>query len=138
MRLPKLTTDKLVCRLRWMVLVVMLMDAIITLIGQPPSFWKDPGTVNEHDPLVRFFLARGVLAYAIGGLLYICGSLYIASVVPRPFGLAILFYVLLGHFWGATSWMVYGFQFGYVLINLFQVSVAVLITLALGKEIHRA
>ena len=134
MKFIRFSSDPLVRRLRWMVLIVMLMDATITIIGQPPDFWKDPAAVNEHDPIVRFFLRRGLLPYIAGGVLYIVGSLCLASITPRPVGLVILFYLLFGHFWGATSWMVYGFHYGYILINVFQVSIAILVALALGKE----
>jgi predicted membrane channel-forming protein YqfA (hemolysin III family) len=134
MALFKFTTDKVIRQLRWVALLVMLLDAACTLIGQPSSFWHDPSTTNENAPIVRFFLSRGVIPFAVGGILYIVGVLFIASITPRRVGLAILFYLLLGHFFGMSSWILYYFRCSHSIWGVFQIGIAVLITLAICRE----
>ena len=133
MRFFEFTNDKVICRLRWVTLAVMLTDAIVTLVGQPPNFWRDSKSVNEGEPIVRFFLSHGVIPYVVVGALYVAGVLFLASITPRRIGLTILFFFLLEHFWGATSWFMYHFGYNIRLQNIFELSIAVLIALAIGK-----
>lgn len=130
----KFTTDKVVRQLRWIALFVMLLDATCTLIGQPSSFWRDPSTTNEGSPVVRFFLSRGLIPFAVVGALYIIGTLLIASVTPRKVGLAVLFYLILGHFVGMSSWIKYYFHSSHAIWECFEISVAVLIMLAVCRQ----
>ena len=134
MTLFKFTTDKVVRQLRWVALFVMLLDATCTLLGQPSTFWHDPSTTNEGSPIVRFFLSRGVMPFAVVGILYIIGTLFIASVTPRRFGLAVLFYLILGHFVGMSSWIKYYFRSGHMVWECFEIGVAVLIMFAVCRE----
>jgi len=137
MTFPRFTTDKVVRRLRWVVLLVMLVDAAFTLIEQPPTFWHDSRVVDEINPLVRFFLVRGVFIYALVGSLYVIGSLILASVMPRKIGVAFLFFLLLEHFWGITSWIVYYLRCSLPLQNAFELGIAALIALAVCQTPDR-
>ena len=134
MTIPQLTRDPAVRRLRWVVLLVMLVDFALTLIGQPPGYWRDPSNVNEGAALVRFFLARGPMSYLVAGTLGIVGSLCLASILPRKISLPWLFYLLLNFGWGATTWMAFEFQYTLQLVNAFVIATAVLTAWALGKE----
>ena len=134
MTLFKFTTDKVVRQLRWVALFVMLLDAACTLIGQPSSFWRDPSTTNEGSPIVRFFLSHGVMPFAVVGVLYIIGTLFIASVTPRRVGLTVLFYMILGHFVGMSSWIKYYFHGSHFIWECFEIGVAVLIMLAVCRQ----
>ena len=133
MTLFKFTTDKIIRRLRWVTLLVMLLDAVITVLGQPASFWHDPSTTTEGTPIVRFFLARGILPYVVMGSLYVAGALFIASITPKRIGLTILFFTILGHSFGFTTWLRYHFHCN-VSIDLIRVGIAVLIMSAIYQE----
>ena len=137
MTFPKFTTDKVVCRLRWVVLLVMLADAAFTLMGQPPDFWHDSRVVNEVNPLVRFFLVRGIFIYALVGCLYAIGSLILASVIPRKIAVTFLFFLFLTHFWGITSWLVYSIGCSLPLEDAFELGIAALIALAVCQTPDR-
>ena len=137
MTIPQFTTDKVIRRLRWITLLVMLADAVITLLGQPSSFWHNPKVANEAEPIVRFFLVQGVFAYAFVGSLYVIGSLVLASITPRKIGMTILFFLLLEHFWGVTSWLVYRMHCNIRLQNAFELGIAVLIALAVCQPPDR-
>ena len=132
MTLFKFTTDKIVRRLRWTTLLVMLLDAVITVIFQPASFWHDPSTTTEANSIVRFFLARGIIPYLLVGSLYIAGTLFIASITPKRIGLTILFFTILGHSYGFTTWLRY-FHCSNS-ISLLRLGIAVLIMLAVYQE----
>jgi hypothetical protein len=133
MTLFKFTTDKIVRRLRWTTLLVMLLDAVITVIGQPASFWHDPSTTTEGNPIVRFFLARGIIPYVVVGSLYVAGTLVIASITPKRIGLTILFFTILGHSFGFTTWLRYHFHCS-TSISLLRLGIAALIMLAVYQE----
>lgn len=77
-----------------------------SLIGQPPSYWHDPKTANEAEPIVRFLMVRGYMAFVVGGLRYVITTIVVVSVAPRRVGMVILLTLLLAHFWGVASWLV--------------------------------
>ena len=76
------------------------------LIGQPPSYWHDPKTANEAEPIVRFLMVQGLMAFIVGGSLYAVAIIVVVSVAPRRVGMVILLTLLLAHFWGVASWLV--------------------------------
>jgi len=53
---------------------VMLFDLAITLVGQPATYWRDPGTVEEHNRFMRVVVSQGWLPCILLGLLYIAAS----------------------------------------------------------------
>jgi hypothetical protein len=64
----RFTDDRIVKRLRWIMLGVMLFSVINTLIGQPKSFWYAPESAirgdglsihNSTNPTFEFFLGHG-------------------------------------------------------------------------------
>ncbi len=125
--------EDIIRRLRWVMLLVMLIDTVCTLAGQPAAYWHDPSKADEIEPVVRFFLVRGVLPFAIGAVLYLAGVFCLVSVAPARMALAVLIAFLLAHFWGATSWLLYHFHYGIRGQNFFEIAIAALVTLALGK-----
>ncbi|MDR3402934.1 MAG: hypothetical protein P4L99_10595 [Chthoniobacter sp.] len=126
--------EDIIGRLRWVMLLVMLIDTACTLSGQPPAYWHDPSKANEIEPVVRFLLVRGVLPFSIAAVFYLIGAFYLVSVAPARIALTILFALLLAHFWGATSWLLYHFHYGVRCQNAFEIAIAGFITLALGRE----
>jgi len=129
----QLSAEDIIRRLRWVMLAVILIDTVCTLSGQPPGYWHDHSKVNEIEPVTRFFLVRGVLPFAVGAVLYLVGAFCVVSFTPTRIALTLLFTFLLAHFWGATSWLLYHFHYGVRCQNLFEIAVAALVTLALGK-----
>jgi hypothetical protein len=131
MTIRKINTDKVIRRLRCVVLLFMLVDGVVTLMCQPAVFWSDPRNALEGDPVVRFFLIRGVIPYAIAGLIYVVCALFITSILPRRIGLALLFFLLLEHFWAATVWLTYFSGTGFRSHAVVELCVAVLVTLSI-------
>ena len=48
-----MSTDLSIKRLRWIMLGAMLFDLLITLAGQPVTYWVDPTAAVEGNPVVR-------------------------------------------------------------------------------------
>ena len=76
-------TDPGIKKLRWIMLLVMLFDLVITLFGQPRVYWTKPLTANEGDPLVRYFIQRGLMPILLISLVYAAVVFTLVSVLPR-------------------------------------------------------
>jgi len=126
----KLTTDKAVKRLRWVMVGAMLFDKLNTLLGQPSSYWQQPATANEGDAFFHFFLSRGLPVYLLFSLLYIVAIFLLLSVVPRRLGLVVIFAFILGHFLGASTWLAYGWHLGVLGPIIYGIILSVLIVLS--------
>ncbi len=57
----------------------VLMDLIITLAGQPATYWHDPSKAREGNMFIRLFMVRGYLPFILCWLFYTAGT---ALVVP--------------------------------------------------------
>src|SRR5437773_1830043 len=103
-------TDTVIKRVRWIMLLVMLFDLIITLVGQPAAYWKRHTAAVEGDPLVRFFMHQGLVPLLLISIVYAAVVMILASVLPRKIGLFVLLLFTLWHYYGACAWL--GFRFG--------------------------
>lgn len=101
----KFTTDKIVRRLRWVMLGVILFDNINTLAGQPGIYWQHPETVQEGNHLTHFFISRGWMFFCLYEVAYMAGIFLLASIVPRPLALVVMFAFIFGHYYGASTWL---------------------------------
>jgi hypothetical protein len=126
----KLTNDKVVQRLRWVMVGVMLFDTLNTILGQPASYWQHPATAEEGDPFFYFFLSHGLFVYLLFSLVYFVSIFLIVSVIPRRTGLMVIFAFILGHFLGAASWPAYRWHFGVLGLIIYGILLSVLIVLA--------
>ena len=85
------TSDKIIRRLRWLMVCVMLFDSSITLLGQPSSYWYHPQTVRENNGLFRYFFSQGVSVYVVTTVVYILVVVLLVSVLPRRLALVCVF-----------------------------------------------
>ena len=129
MKLFRLTKDGLVRRLRWLMVGVILSDTISTLLGQPASYWRHPGTAEEHNQFIRLFITQGYLPFVAWSLLYIVGAFIAVSILPRRLALMTLFSFLLGHYFGASSWWVYQRGYGVEVAIVYGIVLAVVLVL---------
>jgi hypothetical protein len=94
-------------RLWWCLPVIVLSEAdgLLTLWGQPESYWTDGYTnINEYNPLAAWFLRLHPLAFAASGVPYLI--LVIALVLWLPRRWAVLAAVVLAatHALGVIVW----------------------------------
>ena len=112
----------------------IVLDAAITLWGQPRSYWSDPSTTNEHNTFVRFFARLGYLPFILYWVVYTAAALFIVSRVPRRFAPIAIFTFILPHYFGATSWWVYTWGYGQNAATIYGFALAVVLGMALVSK----
>jgi hypothetical protein len=114
MPIIKFTDDQFVKRLRWVMVGAILFSVVLTLAGQPDSFWQHPETAMRGDGLsiynatnhtFEFFLGQGWQAFILASMVYISAAFVLVSILPRTTALIVIFSFILGHSFGATNWL---------------------------------
>lgn len=95
-------------------LAVIAFDFGITLVGQPPSYWHDPHTAREANPLFAWFMVRGIYWYLAFILLYLAGAAALVRVLPKQTAIITGLVFLLSHYFAACTWLTLRFDFGMV------------------------
>ena len=108
----KLSRDKRLRRLRWVMVGTVLFDHLSTILGQPASYWQNPETAQEMNRGAHYFLARGLSAYLLFTLITVGFLFCLVSVLPRTMGLIIAFMVILIRYRAASSWLCYQTDLG--------------------------
>jgi len=108
----RFTTDTTVRRLRWVMACAMLFDFCITFVGQPSSYWQHPHTVREGNGFFRYFFSHGLSACILTEVVYISAVFFLVSILPRRLALVSVFAFILGHYFGASTWLNYYWHFG--------------------------
>ena len=115
MRLLQNTQNNLVRRLLAITILTIATNAILTLIAQPASYWRSPGTAIRFDgltihsstnPMFDFFLGRGWLAYLTCVALLAAVVWLIVAALPKRLALVAEFTVILGLCYCGSNWIV--------------------------------
>lgn len=115
------TISLIVSKLRWVMLAAIAFSVLLTLCGQPESFWRDPTKAMRCDGLsiyattnhtFDFFLGHGALPFVATNLLYMTAAVFAVSRLPRVVALIAIFAVIFSHGYSATNWLVVRFHFG--------------------------
>jgi len=96
-----------------------LFDAVITIAHQPKEYWNgNLNVANEANTIGNFMMKQHV-----SGIFIVCGIWMIligilGYYIPRKYSRIFLLCVLIGHCFGAGSWlsMLYGFWSAIVFI----------------------
>ena len=125
--------------LAWIAAATLLIDGLVTLLGQPGSYWVDPGTAYEANVVSRYFLIHGWGAFATYDMVYAFG-LYLGILsLPRFAGLAVGFYFLVVSFNGASNWLFFVWRLGLPAVLAYAVLVSVaLAVLGFAPECPRS
>jgi len=121
----RFTTDKIIKRLRWLMVFTILFDKFNTLVGQPSRYWHHPEAVREGNHLVHYFMSRGLPAYIIFSLVYMSLAFFIVSIIPRRLAIIGLVATILSHFFGACTWMCYYWHFGPCIVAIYGIILGV-------------
>lgn len=108
----KFTTDKAVRRLRWLMIAVMFFDMVNTLLFQPKEYWHHPEQALEANRFFFIFLSHGLLIYLPFALFYAEITFLVVSILPRRPALVVICTFILGHFYGACTWLDGYWNFG--------------------------
>jgi hypothetical protein len=110
-------------------LALCLLDQTITLAGQSSLYWSGHyADSNEGNPLFNWLLQQHPLAFEAGIAVRIVlfGSLIL--VLPRLAAMVVSIAIVLGHTWGAATWLCWKVQHGYWLaLGLFLASAILIV-----------
>lgn len=116
---------------------VILFDIIITLYSQPTSYWADPSTVKEGNRLFHLIMSKGYKVSLLVDVFYVGGSFLLVSILPWRLALLLLFSLVLGHYFGGSTWLCFYYQFGakaMVLYGVLLSAVLVFVSFPLQKR----
>jgi hypothetical protein len=108
--------------------LVAAADGSLTLAGQSAAYWAgDYARVNELSPTFHHLLAYHPLAFAAGFAAWVLVFTGLTLLLPQTLALTTSIAVAVGHTWGATTWLLYRFHYGYQACNgLFVLTAALL------------
>jgi hypothetical protein len=115
------TSDLAVRRIRWVTAGAIALSTILTLAGQPGSYWSDPATgirgdglsiYSSTNPTFTFWLGRGWLPFAVASLIYLVVVFWIISILPRAASLATALAFLFGYSFSVSNWLAVRWRLG--------------------------
>jgi hypothetical protein len=127
MKTSPFTSDTVVKRLRWVMVCVILFDFLVTWLGQPGTYWLHPETANEGNSLFKYFMAHGLGVYVPFVLAYIAVAFLVASMGCKRGALIAIFSYILGHYFGACSWLANHWGLGTTSIVVYGILLATIV-----------
>ena len=91
--------------MRWLMLAVILLDIVLTAIGQPPAYWQHPQSADEGNHLFHAVMLQGPAAWICFEIVYLAVAFLLASFTGGPCALFAVFSYILGHYYGACTWL---------------------------------
>ena len=99
-------------KLLWLLLAVIAFDFGVTLVGQPSSYWSDPHTAREANPLFPWFMVRGIAWYVALILAYVISVATLLRVLPKQGAIVTGLVFLLSHYFATCTWLMLRFGLG--------------------------
>ena len=97
-------------RLTWILVFVIAFDFGITLLGQPSTYWHDPHTANEGNPVFAWFMVRGLASYFAFIVVYIAGVVLLVRRLPAQSAIITGLIFLLSHYFAGSTWLDFHFK----------------------------
>ena len=82
----------------------MVLDGVLTLVGQSESYWSNFRLANEASP-AYFFMAVSPGLYVIGALVWFVGLWFLFKKLGQPCNLMLAMTFLVGNTWGSSTWI---------------------------------
>ena len=92
-------------RVLWPLILVMLLDLIFTLFGQPEIYWRNHKLYSESNPLAASLLGKNPVLFILAYIFYLLFILFLSANLKRPFNFILIISVFLIHAWATTSWV---------------------------------
>ncbi len=113
--------------MRWVMIATIVVDLLLTLHGQPSSYWRDSITAIEPNPPVRHLMVLGILPFLAAFVIYCVLAFVLASVLP-PWIAGVTSQVFtLGHFYAGSTWLEARMGLGMNGVYLYAVPLAIVI-----------
>lgn len=113
----------------WPLVLVMVLDLIFTLAGQPEIYWRNHKLYSESNPLAAFLLGKHPILFIFAYISYFFLILFLSANLKRPFSFILIISLFLIHVWATTSWvptLAYRLFSSQIKINWFYSSIAYL------------
>ena len=119
-------------------IAVIAFDFGITMFGQPASYWHNPLTADEGNPVFRWFMFRGVYCYLAFILAYLFGAFALVTLLPTQAAIITGLVFLLSHYFAASTWLSFHFHLGMVgpILYALVLSVALILILQQPNKKH--
>ena len=119
-------------------IVLCMVDQLLTLGGQPESYWRGQyDHANEASPPFYWLLRQHPLAFEAGIAAWILLFCLAILVLPRRLAMTLSIAILIGHTWGAASWLTMRGPYGYWLSIALFGAAALTITLSWERYSRR-
>jgi hypothetical protein len=131
----KISTNPYTLRLKYVALLALFIDVTVTLLGHPAGYWSNPKLTNEGNEMFKHFALSGGSAFL--------GSLAVYAIVvflglkyfPGRVALIACYAFILGHFFGASTWISYYFKFGVEGVVYYAIGLSTLIVVLSWERI---
>ncbi len=106
-----------------------MLDQGITLYGQGPAYWAgNYSLAKEGNPWFLWLMRRHPLAFEAGIFAWVAVFSLVILALPRRAAMTVSIAIVLGHTWGAATWLGHLFRSGHWLIlGLFLASAIVIV-----------
>lgn len=85
-------------------ILVMVLDLVFTMAGQPAYYWQDYSFFNEGSPLGQTLMLNPVYFISFS-IFYLFFVIFLISFLPKPFNIMTAIAFFLGHVWASSSWL---------------------------------
>jgi hypothetical protein len=111
----------------------MVVDGSVTLLGQPDEYWQgNRERVVEWSLTFNDLLRTGPVALVAGLLCVAAIVCALVLLLPRTLAMGTAFAGIIGHMWGAATWLPGYFHFSYAQCHLFFCCVAFFLSICLN------
>lgn len=83
-----------------------LTDSMSTLLGQSATYWSDPATGYENNPMFAWLLHAGPGWFIVGELIWCAVIIGVVTLLPGILSLIVAVAVSIGHTYGALTWII--------------------------------
>ena len=91
---------------------VILLNLLLSVLGQPASYWHHPETADESNHLFHFFMVLGPAAWFAFEAIYLAVAFVVASLACGRGALIGIFSYIFGHYFGASTGLVFFCRLG--------------------------
>ena len=118
-------------KLQWLLVAVIAFDFGITIFGQPSSYWHNPHTADEGNPVFLWFMFQGAFFYFAFILAYIGGVSALITLLPKQVAIITGLIFLLSHYFAGSTWLSFHFHLGMVGPIMYAVVISIALALIL-------
>src|SRR5215470_9031853 len=115
----------------WLVVppvVMCALDFVLTMHGQSAEYWAgNYAKVNEWSPSFCYYLTLHPVVFVAAGLLWIALFSAIILVAPERLAMTTSVAIVIGHMWGATTWLAHALKSYQACMGLFILVAAMIV-----------